>query len=108
MALFAAAAAAGSFPLLPAQSGGEWGKLRTPLVMLDTAYNLPKRPDAHGYDMTPVSPQRLAYHPGLNANVSFFRMDPDSPCFKRHMGDAPWVVAHVEREEDAFDLAVYE
>ena len=40
MALFAAAAAAGNFPLLPAQSGGEWGKLRTPLVMLDTAYNL--------------------------------------------------------------------
>ena len=49
-----ALAAAGSFPLLPAQGGGEWGKLRTPLVMLDTAYNLPKRPDANGYDMTPA------------------------------------------------------
>lgn len=103
-----ALAAAGSFPLVPPQGGGEWGKLRTPLVMLDTAYNLSKRSDADGYDMTPVKPQRLAYHAGLNANVSFFRMDPDSPCFRRHMGDVPWVVAHVEREEDAFDLAVYE
>eukprot|EP00908_Phaeocystis_cordata_P000218 Transcript_10223.p1 GENE.Transcript_10223~~Transcript_10223.p1 ORF type:complete len:394 (-),score=113.99 Transcript_10223:15-1151(-) len=107
-----AVAAAGASPLVPqglaAGPGGTWGRTRTPLVALGASEKLSKRLDAEGYEMTPVSPQRLAYHVGLNAKVSFYRLDPDSPCFRGHMGSKPWVVAHVERDNDEFDLAVYE
>ena len=100
-----AVAAAGASPLVPqglaAGPGGTWGRTRTPLVALGASEKLSKRLDAEGYEMTTVSPQRLAYHVGLNAKVSFYRLDPDSPCFRSHMGSKPWVVAHVEREGSA-------
>ena len=66
---------------------------------------MPRR-DAHGFELQPIH-TRFARHLAIGANVSFFRPHPNSPCVKRHMGDQPWAVAHVQRGAHEFDLAVY-
>ena len=84
-----------------------WRQRGSPIVFTDTGGRVTPRRDAHGFELQPVH-TRFARHLGIGANVSFFRPHPNSPCVKRHLGDQPWVVAHVQRGANEFDLAVYD
>jgi FkbM family methyltransferase len=89
-----------------AQAGPWWRSRRSPIVLTSIGGVKPRR-DAHGFELQPLH-TRLARHLALGANVSFFHPHPNSPCVRRHMGDQPWVVAHVQLGENEFDLAVYD
>lgn len=84
-----------------------WRTRRSPIVFTNIGGRVLPRRDAHGFELQPIH-TRFARHLAIGANVSFFRPHPNSPCVKRHMGDQPWVVAHVQRGANEFDLAVYD
>ena len=83
-----------------------WRTRGSPIVFTDVGGRVLPRRDAHGFELQPIH-TRFARHLAIGANVSFFRPHPNSPCVKRHMGDQPWAVAHVQRGAHEFDLAVY-